>query len=493
MSDKPLGIGQRVVSGAIAYSGRQVAVLTLNALTGLALTRILAPADFGIVAIATVVIGFGSLISEGGLGVYLIRKNVEVTNLEISQVIWMQFGLYLLLQAGLTVFLLSNLLSMGGSASLPLIWAAGLSIPFGLLRSASFILLERTLSFGDIAVIEISEQLLFAIIAVFLAMHGFGAWSIVLANIARSFIGWIIARRRASWTLTRIHWNGFNADFLGGVRYAFVYQLPALLETARSAINPLFIGAVLGAVSAGYVDRAILIAGLPLSIVSAVSRKVLFPYFSRIEKERDKIKTVFEKSIYLHSILDKIAYLPLVVFCPELVEIVLGPKWLPVVPLIYVYIFGNLLFSAFGTTCLALLPAIGHPGILAKFSLLQAPLAWILAVLFINSFGLIGYPLVSLCLWGLTVYCFFYVRRILGQFDAVIPIIKTVIAFVAGAVVTRLLTNSIVSETKSILIIFAMSFIGISLYLSVLYVIDRTRVVRTISSFYRNIRATTVD
>lgn len=490
VSVHPGKLGQRVVRGALAYSGRQFAVMGLNVITGLALTRILFPADFGYAAMVGVVIGFALILSDGGLGVYLIQRQSEFTNADASRIISFQLLLYVILQAGLTIALLGGWLVYGNVTIWLLVWVAGFSMPFSLLRSASLILLERSLNFPKIAIIETGEQLAYAVVAIVLALMGAGVWSIVFASLVRPLLGWQLARRYAPWTLTMHYRPELHGDLRKGIRYGIIYQLPALLETTRAAINPLFIGTILGAASAGYVDRAILIAGLPMGILGTVWRKVLFPYFARVQTDLVITRRVFERSVYLHSVLDKAAYLPLIAFCPELVEIVVGPKWLPSVPLIYVFVFGNLLFVAFSTTSLALLPAMDKPGVLARISSVQVVAAWGLAIILVNWFGIIGYAFATLFLSVGTIYAYVHVRRLLGKFEAVLPIFKTLLAFGLSIALIRLIASWLNASSTSLMTIIALSLLGLILYFLILFVIDRQRMNATALSVYQSFQGT---
>jgi teichuronic acid exporter len=476
----------RVVQGVAAYSGRQFVVMGLNIISGLALTRILFPADFGYAATVGLVVGFALVLAEGGLGVYLIQRQSSITESDISRIICFQLLLYFIFQVGLTMVLLGRCLINADVQGWVFVWVAGFAIPFSLLRSGSFILLERSLSFPKIAVVEMSEQLTYTASAITLALIGFGVWSLVFALILRSIVGWRLANHYAPWSLHVEYGLDVTKELRKGLRFGFEYQLPVVLEIIRSAINPVLIGATLGVVSVGYVDRAVLIASLVGVALSNIWRKVLFPFFARIQSDRVLARRIFERSVYLHSVLDKAAYLPLVAFCSELVEIVLGDKWLPIVPIIYIFVFGNLLFFAFSTTSLAILPALGRADVLARLSVVQIIVAWGLAAILVHWYGMIGFAFASVFLWAGTIYMYVHVRRLIGMFDVALPIFKTLLAFVLSVALLRLIVTTLIAPSASLITILQLSLLGLIVYFLILFAIDRQRISFALVSVYRS-------
>ncbi|MFP5393773.1 MAG: oligosaccharide flippase family protein, partial [Gammaproteobacteria bacterium] len=88
-----------VVSGikwtSISTFGRRILALLVN----IVLARLLQPADFGLVAMAAVVLGFIDIFKDVGTGAALIQR-AEVSDTLLSSVFWFNVGFGVLATAG---------------------------------------------------------------------------------------------------------------------------------------------------------------------------------------------------------------------------------------------------------------------------------------------------------------------------------------------------------------------------------------------------------
>ncbi len=67
-------VRRRAVTGAVVDALRAIGVRLVGLLGALVTARLLTPYDFGLVAIGTTVLAFGSLLDDGGVGTALIRR-----------------------------------------------------------------------------------------------------------------------------------------------------------------------------------------------------------------------------------------------------------------------------------------------------------------------------------------------------------------------------------------------------------------------------------
>ena len=67
-------VNRRAVTGGLWLLGQKLGLRLASLLTFTALARLLAPSDFGLIAMASVVLGLIALLVEFGLGTYIIRS-----------------------------------------------------------------------------------------------------------------------------------------------------------------------------------------------------------------------------------------------------------------------------------------------------------------------------------------------------------------------------------------------------------------------------------
>jgi O-antigen/teichoic acid export membrane protein len=390
---------KKVIEGGSIFFIRQVFSTLIGIILSITLTRLLLPDDFGYISFVTIVLGILSLFSDGGLGLYLIQKKDQISDSEISLItniqllIWFLFEILLILS-----FLYFYSLTSFDIRGLIYLMVASLSVPFAIFKGGAIIVLERKLDFGKIALVEISEQLLYAVFAIGFTFLGLGVWGIVFSILIKLFGSFLVSNNLGAWKYSYkqvLEFPKIRQILITGISY----QFPSILETFRSSINPILIGSLFGMKSAGFTDRSILIASIPVSLLGSVWQKVLFPLVSRLQNDKTSLEKLFEKSIYLHSIFDKALYLPLFLLGSSYISFFIGDKWLPILPSVLVFALGNILFSGYSSTSTAFLKGLGYPKVLAYWSMIQLPLAIVSIALFSNTYGFIGYAIGSQFLW----------------------------------------------------------------------------------------------
>src|SRR6266436_9689595 len=197
-------LGRLALRGGIVSVAMQYGNGALQIVAAIVLARLLAPEDFGLVAIVTVLTSFAPLLIYFCLGDATEQRS-KITRSQVSSLFWLSSGI------GLAIAVIV-------AACSPLIaWlyreprletiALYSAITFVLFGASNqhLALLRRTMQFGTIAKIQISSTLVGIAIAIFLAVCGYGYWALVLRPIASSLcivIGaWLACRWRPSFPL----------------------------------------------------------------------------------------------------------------------------------------------------------------------------------------------------------------------------------------------------------------------------------------------------
>jgi O-antigen/teichoic acid export membrane protein len=81
-------LGKRLFRGATYLYGAQLLSIPLGIVTALPLGRFVIPSDFGAFAIATMMIGFTSTVTDARLITVLVRHEREPTQGELASVFW---------------------------------------------------------------------------------------------------------------------------------------------------------------------------------------------------------------------------------------------------------------------------------------------------------------------------------------------------------------------------------------------------------------------
>jgi PST family polysaccharide transporter len=325
LRDKTIsGIAWNIVSNV----GQQV----LGFVIGAILAHLLSPKEFGLIAMITVITGFAGIFSELGFSAALVQKR-NIGQEHLSTVFWLNIAAGLLL----------TLIFMAGSPLIASFYKEPQLVLITIFISVNFLinslcivqktLMTRDLDFRTLSIVEIATVVVPGLAAIVMAYSGFGVWSLVIQSIVTSFSRVAFLWRLSKWRPRfEFHWwvirnlIGFSSNFLG---------TRSLNYWARNLDN-LLIGRFLGMDALGVYSRAYSVMMTPLTNVSRVISRVMFPSFSVIQEDKQKIREVYLKITRTIALVTFPLMFGLFVLVKPFVMVVFGPKWTEMIPLLQV-------------------------------------------------------------------------------------------------------------------------------------------------------------
>lgn len=321
-------MGGRVVSGA-SFQFLGIGLRTAITIGSTAvLARLLAPADFGYVAMATVVTEFAALFANFGFNNLLIQRR-QINRLQIDTVFWASTGLGAALAGVVFVasFFAGWLFADPRVGELLRV----LCITFLLsgLPTVPGVVLARLMHFRTQFWIQMTTVVLRTLVAIGLAYAGFGMWSLVAGGVAGAVFHVVLAFVAVPY-LPRLR---FQSSFLTSTwRTSSSYFGGGLLFYANMNLDLLLIGRHLGATQLGYYQNARSLTDEIRARIAMPLQQVLFPAFAAMQDERERMqKMVLRSGRMLAAVVIPIG-VGLSAVAQELVPVLYGPKWLAMVP-----------------------------------------------------------------------------------------------------------------------------------------------------------------
>ncbi len=297
-------------------------------IVGVILARLLAPSEFGLVAMLSVFIAVAQAIADGGFAVALIQKK-ELSQIETSSVLWANLGVSILLTA---------LCFAGAPFAAEFYDEPKLT---GIARALSFILvidalsriqaslLTRDLNFRTQAKVTLTAGLLSGITGIASAFAGLGVWSLVVQQLTTS-----TARTILYWSLSS--WRPGTGFSLTALRPLFGFGSKMLASNILNQvflnIYELVIGKMFDATTLGYYSRAARLQALPTSTLSAIYSRVTLPLFSQIQGENDRLEAAIRKVLQLNLLVSAPLMFSLAASADNLVPVLFTEKWNPCIP-----------------------------------------------------------------------------------------------------------------------------------------------------------------
>jgi O-antigen/teichoic acid export membrane protein len=383
-----LELQRRARVGAIVLAIRMVAMQFIVLGGDIYLRRRLEPADFGLFAIVQFALAFFIYFGDGGLGAALIQKSGEPDQRELSSV-WV----FQLLLSSIVVLVIwfsaPYILGIWPDMKPEGAWVfRALSVDLLLtgMRSIPMLLMERELQYRRLAVLDVVLNLGFYATAVLLAELGFGVMSLVGAVLAQGSFGVIGAFALRRWRPSLALDRKLLAPI---VRFGLTYQLKNLVGFSASAIAPIYGGRALGQAGLGFVNWAQSTAYFPLKLVGIMSR-VTFPLYCRLQGDKQAFARSLERSLQVCA-LGTLFFTGLgIALGPNLIRTIYTAKWLPGLPLFYVYV--SCISIGFLAPLVApALDAIGRPQVMARFSVGWTAATFLIVIFTTPRFGAMGF------------------------------------------------------------------------------------------------------
>lgn len=267
--------------------GRQIIQYT----TTIILAALLTPSDFGLMAMAIVIVGFLEIFKDLGTAAAIIQ-NQNLSEESLSSIFWVNVGFGLLV--AIIVFLAAPLgADFFNNVKIEnILKVLSISFIFSSFGTVHKKLLEKELKFDSLAKIELVGVAIGAVVGISLALLEFGVWSLVLQSLSIVVITtsllWIMNSWRPifffsylkikpiiSYSLNLLGYNVFNY---------FVRNTDYLL-----------IGKYLGERELGHYYLAYKIMLYPLRNISLVVSRVLFPIYSKIQNDNERFRKIYTK------------------------------------------------------------------------------------------------------------------------------------------------------------------------------------------------------
>lgn len=447
----------------------------LGLVANFTITYLLSPEIFGIYAITLSIIAILNYFSDIGLAGSLIQKK-EITNDDIKTTFTIQQSMIIamIILAFLVTPLVMSYLRLPEDAKL-LYWALLGSFFISSLKTLPSIFLERKVQFNKIVYVQILENTIFYSSVIILAILGFKIHSFTIAVLLRAVSGLIFMYTISPWKPI-VGYSHMNFKEL--VSFGAPFQASSLLALVKDElIYPLFLGRVLGLAGVGYIQWAKKWAEAPIRIVMDNITRVLFPVFSRLQEDREKVSKLIETILRYQTMILAPAIVGLALIMEPLIHLIPRyDKWEPALPLFYIFCVSTLL-SSYSTPFINVLNALGKIKISFKFMIFWTIGTWVMAPLLTYglmpyNLELLGFPLTLLILSS----AFVIVVRITKNevpFSFLRPILPFLFAALLMGTITHILLSIMVINALSLFIIILIS--GLT-YLLILQVVFRINV-----------------
>lgn len=294
------------------------------------LGRLLQPSDFGAMGVLLIIVGFSKIISEFGMGAAIIQKkevaiNEQRTVMLISIIIATMLTILFYFSANLIGEYFNNLHLIEPLKVISFVFIIDSIV---VIQTA---MAQKEMDFKFISLTAfISYFFGNALLTIILAYLGYNLWALVFGYFFTSIISMISYLTRFKNIIKSLsHINSkkyfsFSRDLF---YFSTYFTIGRIANYCANRGDYFIIGKVLGIESLGYYTRAQNMISRPANLLGNTLQKVLFPAFSKIQKQTEQLREYYLIGNRLLSYITLIISPIIIIWASEIVYIILGDGW----------------------------------------------------------------------------------------------------------------------------------------------------------------------
>ena len=297
---------------------------------------------------------------------------------------------------------------------------------------------------------------------VFMALNGYGVWSLVcqvlVGSIASSVILWLYGSWIPSFVFSKKSFHnlfGFGSKLL----------LASLYAQILNNVYNICIGRFYPTASLGYYTRAKTFADVSAGTIVAILQQATFPVLSSVQSDKKRLVSIYSRMIKMASFI----IIPLMTFiallAKPIVILLLTEKWIALIPLLQWMVFARI-FLPMSAINMNVLNAIGRSDLFLKVDLYKFPLTVIALVITIPlgvKAMIIGHVITSALSFLINAYLpgKFYGYGAIKQLKDMLPVILATIGMAIIIIVIMACTAILVVQLILSGFFGALTYLGI--------------------------------
>lgn len=364
--EKNNGIKQKTIAGLFWRFAERCGAQGVSFVVSILLARLLAPNDYGVIAMVTVFISISQVFIDSGLGSALVQKK-DADDLDFSTVFY--FNVILCLAIYAVLFIASPFVA--SFYNMPILTnilrVLSLTVVISALKNVQQAYVRRNMMFKRFFFATLGGTIVAAVIGIAMAFMGFGVWALVAQQLINITIDTMVLWVTVKWRPIK----AFSLKRLKGL-YSFGWKLlvSSLINTVYNEIRQLIIGKLYSSSDLAYYNRGRHIPNLIVTNINSSIDSVLLPVMSKEQSHRERIKSITRRAIKTSSYIMWPLMIGLAVVATPMTRLLLTEKWLPSVPFLRVFciIFA---FQPIQTANLNAIKAMGRSDLFLRLEIIK--------------------------------------------------------------------------------------------------------------------------
>lgn len=342
-------------------------------IVSIVLARILAPEDYGTIALVTVFTTIMQVFVDSGLGTALIQKK-DADDLDFSSVFYFNFVVCLILYVGM-FFAAPYIAKFYGDITLiPIVRVISLTIVISGVKGIQQSYVSRNMLFKRFFYATLGGTIFSAFLGISMAYAGCGVWAIVAQQLSNTAIDTLILWITVKWRPKKMFsWN----RLINLLKFGWKLLVSSLLDTIYNNLRNLIIGKIYSSSDLAYYNQGDKFPKLIVTNINTSIDSVLLPTMSQEQDDHERVKLMTRRAIKTSTYVMAPLMMGLAFCAVPIVKLVLTDKWLPCVFFLRVFCI-TYMFWPIHTANLNAIKAMGRSDLFLKLEVIKKIVGMIL-------------------------------------------------------------------------------------------------------------------
>ena len=322
-----------VISNFIWRFAERCGAQLVTFIVSIVLARILAPEDYGTIALVTVFTTILQVFVDSGLGTALIQKK-NADDLDFSSVFYFNFVVCLVLYAAM--FMAAPVIAKfyGDVTLTPIIRVISLTIVISGVKGIQQAYVSKNMLFKRFFFSTIGGTIFSTFIGIGLAKAGYGVWALVAQQLSNATVDTVILWITVRWRPRK----NFSWERLKGLlSFGWKLLVSSLLDTCYNNLRNLIIGKMYSPSDLAFYNQGDKFPKLIVTNINTSIDSVLLPTMSSAQDDRERVKNMTRRAIKTSTYVMAPLMMGLAFCATPIVKLVLTDKWLPCVPFLRIF------------------------------------------------------------------------------------------------------------------------------------------------------------
>ena len=418
---------KKKVISSLAYKFiERLSVKGLGMIISVVLARMLAPEDFGQIAIMTVFINLSQVIVESGLTTALVQRK-DVTDQDYSTVFFINFALAIVCFVVLQVAAPWISAYYNQDITKPL-QVYAFTVFFGAFNALQLAKMQKQMQFKRMMACSLTATVISGVAGIAAAYGGLGIWALIIYNMTNSAVLCVVAVSVQKW-LPKLEFSLQRARLL--FSYGWKMFVSAVLCSLYNDIRSLVIGKKFSNTDLAYYNRGQQFPQVISNTLDSAIQSVMFPTMATIQDETEKMRKMLRMSVTTGAYIIIPCMFGLAAVSEDFVRLVLTDKWLPCVPYMQWLCIAEAAVPIISSNLIAI-KASGRSDVYMRLEMVRRVVMLVLLVGSISLFGTVEAIAIGYCVsrWVDALIVMFPVKKLIhyGVKDQISDLWKTILA-----------------------------------------------------------------